>query len=107
MLILSGLAEHRSYYGFLSADHLGIDYEFSASRVPANETTIASIAARPDIVRARELFRVGLDGRARSEWDTAVRSLPAEAKAQAALLGAALGLALPRHCRCLTDRRIQ
>lgn len=86
MLILSGLAERRSYYGFLAADHLGIDYEFSASRVAANETIIASIAARPDIVRARELFRVGLDGRARSEWDAAIRSLPAEEKSQAALL---------------------
>ena len=86
MLILSGLAERRSYYGFLAADHLGIDYEFSAARVPADETIIASIAARADIVRARELFRVGLDGRARSEWDAAVRTLPAEQKAQAALL---------------------
>ena len=86
MLVLSGLAERRSYYGFLAADHLGIDYEFAAATVTADEAAIAQIADRPDIIRARELFHVGLDGRARSEWDAAVRTLSVADKPQAALL---------------------
>lgn len=86
MLGLSSLAEIRSYYGFLAADYLGIDYAFSAATVTAEEAVIASIATRPDIVRARELYRVGRDSRARSEWDEAMRALPAEQKSQAALL---------------------
>ncbi len=86
MLILSGLAEKRSYYGFLAADYLGVDYALDESKVAADETTIARLAARPDIVRARELYRVGLDGRARSEWDAAMRLLGDHEKTQAALL---------------------
>jgi len=86
MLILSGLAERRSYYGFLAADDLGIDYEFADATVAADEAAIARIADRADIIRARELFHVGLDGRARSEWDSAVRTLSAADKPQAALL---------------------
>lgn len=86
MLALSSLAEIRSYYGFLAADYLGIDYAFSAASMKAQEAVIASIASRPDFERARELYRVGRDSRARSEWDEAVRSLPAEQKTQAALL---------------------
>lgn len=86
MLILSGLAQQRSYYGFLAADHLGIDYAFAESNVIADESAIARLAARPEFVRARELYRVGLDGRARSEWDAAVKSLDDHAKTQAALL---------------------
>jgi len=47
---------------------------------------IAKLEARSELIRARELFRVGQDGRGRSEWETAVASLPPEEKLQAAIL---------------------
>ncbi len=84
--ILSGLAAERSYYGFLAADALGRDYDFSHSDLPADEVLLERLAGMPALVRARELFLVGLEGRGRSEWDAAVRRLDADARLQAAVL---------------------
>ncbi len=83
---LQSLAEERSYYGFLAADELGHHYQLDHSQLLADEVTIAAIASRPEIIRARELFLVGQDGRGRSEWDDVVRYLSAEEKRQAAIL---------------------
>ena len=80
------LAQERSYYGFLAADELGDDYALDHARLSADETMIAALEARPDIVRARELFLVGLDSRGRSEWDAVIRRLAPQQKLQAALL---------------------
>ena len=80
------LATERSYYGFLAADELKLPYAFGSSRFTAHEQTIEQLAARPELVRARELFLVGLDGRGRSEWDTVIRNVGPEEKMQAAIL---------------------
>lgn len=85
-LVLTQLAQERSYYGFLAADHLGTAYAFDPSPVQVNEQTIRELDRRLDIQRARELFHVGLEGRARSEWDEAIRGLSADEKTQAAVL---------------------
>ena len=84
--ILEPLAAERSYYGFLAADELGVDYAFAHDTLKADETVIESLARRADLVRARELFLVGLDGRGRSEWDAAVAGLTDDEKTQAAVL---------------------
>ena len=47
---------------------------------------MATVTSKPSIVRARELFLVGLDGRGRSAWDAAVRELSEDEKRQAAIL---------------------
>ena len=83
---LQELSQERSYYGFLAADELGENYALEHTRLLADEDAIAAIEARPDVVRARELFLVGLDSRGRSEWDTVLRSLSADDKLQAAIL---------------------
>ena len=80
------LASERSYYGFLAADELGQPYAFDSSRFTADEVLIAQLAARPELVRARELFLVGLEGRGRSEWDAVIRNIEREQKMQAAIL---------------------
>ena len=80
------LSEERSYYGFLAADELGRDYALDDDRLSAIEPALQQIAGRPGIIRARELFLVGLEGRGRSEWDAAVRSLNPDEKIQAAVL---------------------
>jgi len=80
------LATERSYYGFLAADELNLSYVLDDSDLSVDEDSIAAIASRTDILRARELFLVGLDGRGRSEWDAAVDSFEPADKAQAAIL---------------------
>ena len=83
---LENLSRERSYYGFLAADELGEDYALIESQIAANAAVLAELAKRPGIVRARELFLVGLDGRGRSEWDAAVRHLDEPQRLRAAIL---------------------
>ena len=83
---LNGLASTRSYYGFLASDALGNNYTFADRRLIADDKVAAKLAAMPALIRARELFHVGLEGRGRSEWDAAVSILTAHEQAQAALL---------------------
>jgi soluble lytic murein transglycosylase len=84
--VLAALAAERSYYGFLAADEVGIAYEFADARLPPDELLIEKLATRDELIRARELFLVGLDGRGRSEWDAAVAWLTPREKVQAAIL---------------------
>ena len=83
---LEPLAAERSYYGFLAADEVGVAYALADGTLQPVEPVIEALAHRQDLVRARELFLVGLDGRGRSEWDAAVAGLSAEEKTQAAVL---------------------
>ncbi|MCP4301648.1 MAG: transglycosylase SLT domain-containing protein [Gammaproteobacteria bacterium] len=80
------LGKERSYYGFLAADELGQHYQLDHSQLQADEAVISAIAARPEIIRARELFLVGQDGRGRSEWDAVVHYFSPQEKLQAAIL---------------------
>lgn len=84
--VLAELATERSYYGFLAADAVGAPYALDSKAFVADEARIAELAARDELVRARELFLVGLDGRGRSEWDAVVRYLDSDGKMQAAIL---------------------
>ncbi|MDH3546775.1 MAG: transglycosylase SLT domain-containing protein, partial [Gammaproteobacteria bacterium] len=84
--LFAELAEERSYYGFLAADELDASYPLDGGEIVVNEAIISELSNRPELVRARELFLVGLDGRGRSEWDAVVRYLPREKKIQAAKL---------------------
>ena len=84
--VLAELAAERSYYGFLAADAVGAPYALGSNAFVANEARIAELAVRQELVRARELFLVGLDGRGRSEWDAVVRHLGSDDKMQAAIL---------------------
>ena len=84
--VFEPLAAERSYYGFLAADELGVDYAFAHDTLAADDGTIESLSRRPDLVRARELFLVGLDGRGRSEWDAVMATLSDDEKTQAAVL---------------------
>ncbi len=83
---LNELATTRSYYGFLASDALGNDYTFADSRLITDDEVAAKLAEMPALIRARELFYVGLDGRGRSEWDAAVSILTPREQVQAAIL---------------------
>lgn len=84
--LLESLSAERSYYGFLAADDLNKNYALSPAGLVADEAIISRIASRTDVVRARELYFVGQDGRGRSEWDAFVRYLSDDEKLQAAIL---------------------
>jgi len=83
---LESLRLERSYYGFLAADKLGKNYALDDTSLIVDETKLRDLEARAEIVRARELFYVGQEGRGRSEWDSVIRHLPDEEKLQAAIL---------------------
>ena len=83
---LESLRLERSFYGFLAADKLGLPYVLDHAHLTADESTLTVLEERPEVIRARELFYVGQDGRGRSEWDTVVRNLSDVEKMQAAIL---------------------
>jgi soluble lytic murein transglycosylase len=84
--VFEALSKERSYYGFLAADEIGVPYALDTSVFAADDAALAAVAQDPRIIRARELFLVGLEGRGRSEWDAAIRSLSKDEKRQAAIL---------------------
>lgn len=86
IMLLTTLAEQRSYYGFLAADQLHQDYVFSQASIDYDAAIIAELSSRPSLIRARELFHVGLEGRGRSEWDAVIHNLDTSQKRQAAIL---------------------
>ena len=83
---LQALASGRGYYGFLAADELKQPYVFDHIQSDADEAMVTALAKRPDLIRARELFLVGLEGRGRSEWDAVVSNFNRDEKRQAAIL---------------------
>jgi len=84
--LLEDLSRTRGYYGFLAADELEIEYRYGHAPMPADEAVIERLAADPALVRARELYHVGLEGLGRSEWDRALGRLGDEDQRQAAIL---------------------
>lgn len=84
--VFHDLSRQRSYYGFLAADELGLDYPYDHVTVTPDHGVLRQLSDDPAFVRARELFHVGLESRGRSEWDDAVARLGRDEKVQAGLL---------------------
>ena len=89
--LLAGLSLKPSYYGFLAADELDRPYPLEDAVAQADEAVIAELSERESLVRARELFLVGQDGRGRSEWEAATDDLDAAQQLQAAILASRWG----------------
>ncbi len=84
--IFERLATERGYHSFLAADRLDLPYNFGHKPAAADDAVIDALEQRPDIVRARELFAVGLDSAGRIEWQRAVARLDRDTRAQAAIM---------------------
>ena len=84
--IFEELASERDYHGFLAADAIGQPYAMADASLDERSDDAALLESMTEIVRARELFLVGLEARGRSEWDSVVSQLDSEMKLQAALL---------------------
>ncbi|MBX2878864.1 MAG: lytic transglycosylase domain-containing protein [Granulosicoccus sp.] len=63
------LAELQSYYGFLSADRLGLEYSIYDEPIEPDPELLYSLADQPELVRAREFNFVDLQHEARREWN--------------------------------------
>ena len=84
--IFASLAADRGYHGFLAADAIGEPYAVGGEPLASDPALSTEVEQDPAIIRARELFFVGLEGRGRSEWDAAVALMTGEQQLQAALL---------------------
>ena len=79
-------AESSSWYGFLSADYLGIPYDLRPKSERPSVFSIDTVDQRIDITIARLLFKEGLTVMARRQWDFAIGRLTEEEQKAAAVL---------------------
>lgn len=84
--IFDDVSTERSYHGFLAADAISAPYALAVGSVSGDSMLASELAGMPELIRARELFFVGLEGRGRSEWDSAIKLLTDQQQVQAALL---------------------
>ena len=69
------LANERDYYGFMAADRIGQAYKMSYLPLPADLETWQKLSELPAMVRARELYYLGLAYPARREWHHALNDM--------------------------------
>lgn len=67
--------KNRNYYGYLSADRLGKSYVIKSYPIEFSDEELSALTARPGMVRALELYDIGLITDARREWDYLLGSL--------------------------------
>ena len=79
-------AESSSWYGFLSADYLGIPYDLRPKSKRPSVFSIDTVDQRIDITIARLLFEEGLTVMARRQWDFVIGRLTEEEQKAAAIL---------------------
>ncbi|MEL7536053.1 MAG: transglycosylase SLT domain-containing protein [Pseudomonadota bacterium] len=90
-LLLDELAGERSYYGFLAADRIERAYTLGHRDIVRDRELLTELRGDPSVHQALELHAVGLNGRARAQWDSAMQTLSAAGRQQAALLAAESG----------------
>lgn len=91
--ILNKLAQTRSFYGFLASQHLQKPYPIAQQKFPLDEANINEIHKKNSVLRARELYLLGREGKARAEWLTAAQYMSDRERHAAAAL--ALKWSLP------------
>jgi soluble lytic murein transglycosylase len=78
------VAGDRSYYGFMAADRVGVDYRLDHRGVPLK--AMKQVSALPGFQRARELYQLGREYEAGREWYWATENLDKEKLMAAARL---------------------
>ncbi|HEX9626270.1 MAG TPA: transglycosylase SLT domain-containing protein [Acidiferrobacterales bacterium] len=69
------VARERSYYGFLAADRLGMDYAMQHVSIEPTPAEVGTMLARPGIQVARELYTLGEIMDARRQWAWTTRAM--------------------------------
>ncbi len=85
-MIFKELAKNRDYYGFLAAEKLGQKYHFSDHRLPLSKEQKIKLLKNKGIVRARELYLLGMYGNARREWIHSTNQMEPDQLLHAAVL---------------------
>ena len=81
----------RCYYGFLAAERLGESYKLADAPLVVSAQALATVATKPGILRARELYRAGLTLYARREWRDGLARMDATLLPAAAVLADSWG----------------
>ncbi|WP_158224639.1 transglycosylase SLT domain-containing protein [Agaribacterium haliotis] len=71
------LAAKRSFYGFLAADYVGVDYELEDADTQLDTAILEALAQKPALRRAKELWLTGRSNEAYAEWYYAMNQLSA------------------------------
>jgi len=91
MGIYQYLANKRSYYGFLAADQLNLNYAFEDKPVePANDV-MTFVYQQPETLRAREFYFMGQILPARREWHRLINRINTEQRLAASKLAQSWG----------------
>ncbi len=69
------LANKRSFYGFLAADHLDLPYAFEDNPVEPSTKAMHMVFVQPEAIRAREFYFMGAILPARREWHKLIQHL--------------------------------
>lgn len=85
------VSEETNYYGFLAADRLQRSYQICPLPSTPDAADIDRLLANAALHRAVELFHIGEESLARSEWRLARRDLSPQQRRQAALYADSIG----------------
>lgn len=80
------LAGKRSYYGFLAADQLNLEYAFEDKPVEPSYEVMQNVKQQPEAIRAREFYIMGQLIPARREWHRLINQINDEQKLAASKL---------------------
>ena len=89
--IYNSVAPARSFYGFLAADKIGVNYHLLDRPMTFTDKQIAAVENAPGILRAREFFVRGELGAANREFFYTTRRMPPEQMVIAGRLAEKLG----------------
>ena len=92
-VIYTELAGLQTYYGFLSADRLQLEYSIYDEPITPDASLLARLSSEPALLRAREFHLVDLDSESRREWNNWMRGKTSNELAAAAVLASDWGMA--------------
>lgn len=90
--IFKHLAKQRSFYGFLAADHLSIEYDLNNQPLKVASPTLKQLETHNGLLRSRELFLLDRNVEGRREWRAATATMNSEQLKGAAILAHKWGL---------------
>lgn len=76
--VRQGIASNRSFFGFLASAQLGQEFSMAAQPVVVAPAQLDALAQNPAIERAYELYVLGDESAARSEWQFASQGMNEE-----------------------------
>ncbi len=75
-----------TYYGFLAADKLSVEYAITDKPIEADSTVLAELETNAGLMRAREYYQVDIPWEGRREWNAQFADANAEKLAALAVL---------------------